>query len=77
MSGSISEDAVWESGKEYYVTGDVTVKAGATLTIDPDVVVKFRHERADEVVGITVEGTLMADGGNSTARIDRVQRDFI
>ena len=48
VSGSISEDTVWESGKEYYVTGDVTVKQGATLTIQPDVVVKFAHERADD-----------------------------
>ena len=47
VSGSISEDAVWESGKEYYVTGDVTVEAGATLTIQPEMVVKFRHDRAD------------------------------
>ena len=47
VSGSISEDAVWESGKEYVVTGDVMVEAGATLTIQPDVVVKFAHERAD------------------------------
>ena len=36
VSGSISEDVVWESGKEYYATGDVTVEAGATLTIQPD-----------------------------------------
>ena len=27
VSGSIVEDTVWESGKEYYVTGDVTVEA--------------------------------------------------
>jgi len=63
VSGSIAEDAVWESGKEYVVTGDVTVAAGATLTIEPDVVVKFAHERADEYYGITVEGTLIADRG--------------
>ena len=35
VSGSLSEDTVWESGKEYYVTGDVKVEAGATLTIRP------------------------------------------
>ena len=96
MSGSISEDAVWESGKEYVVTGDVTVETGATLTIQPDVVVKFTplekapsfraeirtgnkwfgrdlkllpnfltgftHERADDYVGITVEGTRFGIG---------------
>lgn len=28
------------------MTGDVTVEAGATLTIQPEVVVKFAHERA-------------------------------
>ena len=35
VSGPISEDAVWESGKEYYVTGDIVVEQGATLTIQP------------------------------------------
>jgi len=69
VSGSIVEDAVWESGKEYVVTGDVTVEEGVTLTIQPDVVVKFAHERADEYYGITVEGTLIADGKDSTTAI--------
>jgi len=31
--------------------------------------VKFAHGRADEYVGITVEGTLIADGGDSTTAI--------
>ena len=69
VSGSISEDAVWESGKEYVVTGDVIVEAGATLTIQPEVVAKFAHERADDYYGITVKGTLIADGGDSTTAI--------
>ena len=69
VSGPISEDEVWESGKEYFVTGDVTVEAGATLTIQPDIVVKFAHDRSDEYNGLTVEGTLMADGGDSTGTI--------
>ena len=69
VSGPISQDTVWESEKEYYVTGDVTVETGATLTIQPDAVVKFAHERADEYYGITVEGTLLADGGDSTTAI--------
>ncbi len=76
--GPISEDAVWESGKEYVVTGDVTVKQGVTLTIQPEVVVKFAHERADDYYGITVKETLIADpslrsrvtfGGDSTTAI--------
>ena len=60
---------MWESGKEYVVTGDVTVEAGAMLTIEPEVVVKFAHERADEYYGIIVKGTLMADGGDSSTAI--------
>ena len=32
-----------------------------TLTIQPDGMVKFAHACADEYVGITVEGTLIAD----------------
>jgi len=62
VSGSIAEDTVWESGKEYVVTGDVTVEVGATLTLRPEVVVKFAHERADEYVGITVGGSWCSKG---------------
>ena len=65
VSGRILEDTVGETGKEYYVTGDVTVEAAVTLTIEPDVVVKFAHERVDEYVGLAVEGTLIADGRDS------------
>ena len=52
--------------------------------IQPDVVVKFAHERADEYYGITVKGTLtadlsacghaQADGGDSTALITLTYR---
>ena len=69
VSGAIIEDAVWEEGKEYYIIGDVTVEMSATLIIQPNVVVKFAHERADHYYGITVEGTLVADGGDSTTAI--------
>ena len=69
VCGPITEDAVWESGKEYYVTGDIVVEQGATLTIQPDIVVKFAHERADDYYGLTVEGTLLADGQDSTTAI--------
>ena len=68
-SGSISEDAVWESGKEYFVTGDVTVEVGATLTIEPYGMVKFAHEHPEDYYGLTVEGVLIADGGDSITAI--------
>ncbi len=69
VSGFIIENTVWKSGKDCYVTGDVTVEAGATLTIQPDVVVKFAHTRAEEYYGLTVEGTLIADGGDSDTAV--------
>ena len=69
MSGSITEDTVWERGKEYYVTADVTVEEGVTLTIQPDVWVLFKKESQSDYYGITVEGTLVADGGDSTMAI--------
>ena len=31
--------------------------------------VKFAHKRSDEYYGLTVEGTLVADGGDSTTAI--------
>ena len=37
VCGPITEDTVWESKKEYYVTGDIVVGQGATLTIQPEV----------------------------------------
>ena len=40
------------------------MEEGATLTIEPDGVVKFAHERADDYYGITVQGTLVADGSS-------------
>ena len=40
-----------------------------TLTIQPDVVVTFAHDRADDYYGITVKGTLIGDGEHSTTAI--------
>ena len=41
VSGSISNDAVWSADNSPYVlTGTVTIRGSATLTIDPGVVVE-------------------------------------
>ena len=39
------------------------------LTIQPNVVVRFAHERAEDYYGITVKGTLVADGRDSARTI--------
>jgi hypothetical protein len=56
--GTLTGNHTWEAaGFEYHVTGDQTVAAGATLTIEPGVVVRF--ETYD---GIVVDGRLKAVG---------------
>ncbi|MBQ3351048.1 MAG: right-handed parallel beta-helix repeat-containing protein [Thermoguttaceae bacterium] len=40
-SGAISTDQMWLAGQVYHVTGTITVKSGATLTILPGAIVKF------------------------------------
>jgi RHS repeat-associated protein len=58
VSGTISQDATWRLKDSPYVLDDeLTVAAGATLTIQPGVVVKGNGER-----GISVGGALSAVG---------------
>ncbi len=40
VSGNITEDETWETGKVYILGGRVAVTNGATLTIEPGVIVK-------------------------------------
>jgi len=48
VSGNISSDTTWTNGNVYYVTGDVTVLTGVTLTLEPGVIVKFQSTRVDK-----------------------------
>ncbi|MEG9227733.1 S-layer homology domain-containing protein [Aeromicrobium sp. Sec7.5] len=59
VSGTISADTVWgpDKAQVYRVTGDLTVAAGATLTLQAGTVVKFQQGRT-----ILVEGNLTANG---------------
>ena len=61
---------MWESGKEYYVTGDIVVEQGATLKIQPEVWVLFKADTEADYYGLTVKGTLIADGGIRRQRAD-------
>ncbi len=58
-SGTLSASEDWLGAWTYHVTGELSIPAGVTLTIDPGAVVKFGSG-----VGIDVlpGGTLIADG---------------
>ncbi len=58
VSGSIDTDTLWTVDQSpYEVTGDITIRPDATLSIDPGVVVQFR-----ENTRLNVRGRLLAEG---------------
>jgi Tfp pilus assembly protein PilX len=58
FSGVISVDTTWSaSGSPYVVTGDITISAGAILTIEPGVTVRIYPNRS-----LRVDGELVAIG---------------
>ena len=59
VSGAITT-TTWTTSYVYYVTDDITVSAGETLTINAGVRVKFYSDK-----GMTVNGTLKANGTES------------
>ena len=59
VAGAIDQDTTWAAAQSpYVVTGDLTVNAGATLTIEPGVEVRVRGANTT----ITVSGRLVANG---------------
>ena len=58
VSGTINSDTTWTFGNLYKVTGTLSVRSGATLTIEPGVVVKFSRGTALFVNGGAVFSAL-------------------
>lgn len=58
VSGSITTDAMWDVAHSPYIfTGDVTIERDATLTIEPNVEVRF-----DKGFSLIVKGVLIVEG---------------
>jgi len=68
-SGPISADTTWLAADQHLITGDITVPAGVTLTVEPGAVVRFRALNDDQGGGseasrpeLIVSGNLVAVG---------------
>jgi trimeric autotransporter adhesin len=59
VQGNINSDATWTSGNKYFLTGDVGVARGKTLTIESGVTIY--HDSGS----LLVAGTLLANGTRS------------
>ncbi len=57
VSGEITSDTWTYANQPYYVTGDLVIPAGETLTIEPGVEVRFMGPYS-----LTVHGVLSASG---------------
>ena len=63
VTGTIAANTTWNlAGSPYIVIGDITVNNGITLTVDPNVIVKFNTGRR-----MTVLGTLNANTSTFTS----------
>lgn len=62
LVGEITEDSKLLASIEYTITGSLTVKEGATLTIEPGTVIKAKSGRTDVFLAIERGAKLIAKG---------------
>jgi len=73
VSANITSDTTWDLyGSPYVVQTNIYVDTGATLTIDPGVVVKFQDGMSMEIYG-----TLAADGTAGTIYFTSIKDDTV
>jgi hypothetical protein len=66
INGDIDQDEIWTAHATYYVSGDVNIAAGKTLTIEPGTVVKFAQ---DSGIDVTASGAKIIAKGEPYAYI--------
>ena len=70
-SGTISSDEIWyPTGNVHIISGHMTIDTGATLTIMPGVIVKFRSG-----ISLTVNGSIVADATSESQIVITSIRD--
>jgi len=69
VTGSISQNTTWSSGKDYVVEGVVTVEQGASLNITGEVTVLFKADQQGTAGKLRINGTLQAKGTDSTSAV--------
>lgn len=64
VSGNVTQNTTWKTGKSYILTGRITVLDGVTLTIEPGVIVKGQAGTQANATALMVArgGKLMAEG---------------
>ncbi|WP_462355883.1 hypothetical protein [Phocaeicola coprophilus] len=62
LQGDVTADKTLAEGQTYYLTGEYTVKAGATLTIEPGVTIIAKHDDVVDYILVEQGAKINAEG---------------